>query len=506
MPVAAGQTFGNFKVVRLLGEGGFGEVYEAENPFLQRRAAVKVLHKGMGNDPELVRRFLNEARAASSIRHPGIIEVFDAGVTADGEPYLLMEFLEGDSLQRRLLRDERLEVRQIQEILRQVGSALSAAHGLGIVHRDLKPENIFLTPDPSSSFGFRVKVLDFGIAKIKHRDESGTIKTQAGILMGSPTYMSPEQCRDSADVDHRSDIYALGIIAYEMLAGLPPFVSKSTTEMLVLQITADPRPLREHRPDLPEHLHLAVMRALSKDRQHRFESVDSFVGAVLGNSPAVTTQDGTSKDGGLGIATVLPSPARAVPLPARILPDTQPAFSTMTRATGEIATARADEEAPAGSKSKMWRLAVAALIVIGIGGTAYFGLARSRIVDASGRSAAKAHEAHVRILSIPAGATVLDSGKGESLGKTPLDLVQPQNPEPLLVTLRLAGFKDKVVQVAREANSSTQVELEAQPAEANPPEAKTPEPRPAADSPARKKAGKTGKKVIKDSEEEWRLH
>ena len=146
MAVVAGQSFGNFQVVRLVGEGGFGEVYEAENPFLQRRAAIKVLHTGMVQDAELVRRFLNEARAASAIRHPNIIDVFDAGVTIAGEPYILMEFLEGDSLQKILLERGRIPLRTVQEIARQAGSALSAAHAADIVHRDLKPETFFSFP------------------------------------------------------------------------------------------------------------------------------------------------------------------------------------------------------------------------------------------------------------------------------------------------------------------------------------------------------------------------
>ena len=267
MAVAAGQNFGNFQVVRLLGEGGFGEVYEAENPFLQRRAAIKVLHAGMVQDPELVRRFLNEARAASAIRHPNIIDVFDAGVTPEGEPYILMEFLEGDSLQKILVERGRIPLRTVQEIARQAGSALSAAHSAGIVHRDLKPENLFLIPDEGMPLGFRVKVLDFGIAKIKHgEDQSSTLKTQAGFLMGSPAYMSPEQCRDSSDVDLRTDVYSLAIIVYEMLAGVPPFASKSATDMLVMQITADPPPLRQHVPDVPDYVEQSVMRALAKER------------------------------------------------------------------------------------------------------------------------------------------------------------------------------------------------------------------------------------------------
>jgi serine/threonine-protein kinase len=168
MAVEVGQLFGNYRIVRLLGEGGFGEVYLAENPHIERRGAVKVLHAALAQDKELVRRFLNEARAASAIRHPNIIDVFDAGVTPEGAPYILMEFLEGVSLQKRLADVGRMALPQVLDIATQAGSALAAAHEAGIVHRDLKPENLFLVPDMRAPGGEKVKVLDFGIAKIKH--------------------------------------------------------------------------------------------------------------------------------------------------------------------------------------------------------------------------------------------------------------------------------------------------------------------------------------------------
>ena len=217
MAVQTGQLFGNYRMVRLLGEGGFGEVYLVENPLIGRRAAVKVLHTALAQDAELVRRFLNEARAASAIRHPNIIDVLDAGGTADGAPYILMEFLEGVSLQKRLADRGRLPLPDVLEIARQAGSALAAAHAAGIVHRDLKPENLFLVPDASAPGGEKVKVLDFGIAKIKHGSSTGgTVKTRTGIIMGSPAYMSPEQCKDSADVDLRDVKIATALLGIDM--------------------------------------------------------------------------------------------------------------------------------------------------------------------------------------------------------------------------------------------------------------------------------------------------
>ena len=177
----------------------------------------------MAQDAELVRRFFNEARAASAIRHPSIIDVFDAGETPEGFPYILMEFLEGASLKKRLKEVGRFSVAQALEIASQAGSALAAAHAIGIVHRDLKPENLFLVPDANAPNGERVKILDFGIAKVKRGGGTAeSFRTETGLIMGSPTYMSPEQCKDSADVDLRSDIYSLATIIYEMMAGRPP--------------------------------------------------------------------------------------------------------------------------------------------------------------------------------------------------------------------------------------------------------------------------------------------
>jgi len=496
MAVAAGQTFGNFRVVRLLGEGGFGEVYEAENPFLQRRAAIKIMHTGMDQDPELVRRFLNEARAASGIRHPNIIEVFDAGVTADGEPYILMEFLEGDSLQKLILQQGPIPLRNVQEIARQAGSALSAAHNAGIVHRDLKPENLFLISDPGSPLGFRVKVLDFGIAKIKHRDDQGsTMKTQAGLLMGSPCYMSPEQCRDSSDVDLRSDIYSFAIIVYEMLAGVPPFVSQSATEMLVMQITADPPPLRQYLAELPEYVEQTVMRALAKDRELRFSSVDYFVGALQGNYPALTAQGSAPTSvaplnrppgqslystQGFGYQKTPPpmligsNPSRVgiTPAPAPVPSQT---ITTLSHATGEAAF---QEREPATSdaeletiKPRRWPLvlglfglaaAAGLFFVLRPGGHAV-GTAAPPPPPPVAKQPPPAPEpvmVRLQLRSSPAGATVSDEKDGSVLGVTPLEKSYPQGKGTLGLVMRLQGYKDKSVAVGLDGDSDTAVDLE----------------------------------------------
>jgi len=369
MGLQTGQPFGNYRIVRLLGEGGFGEVYLAENPLIERRAAVKVLHAALAQDAELVRRFLNEARAASAIRHRNIIEVFDAGVTPEGAPYILMEFLEGASLQKRLADQSRLALPQALEIARQAGSALVAAHAAGIVHRDLKPENLFLVPEAGTPGGERVKVLDFGIAKIRSGSGTGkAMRTQAGMIMGSPAYMSPEQCKDSADVDLRSDIYSFATIIYEMLAGRTPHVAASGTEMLVMHLSGTPAPLREWAPEVPAHVEAAVMRALSRARADRFDSIASFVGALLG-------------DAEVGAAALArPSPSANLPVvldrpvsgAARTI--AAQASTTFSRASGEVGVHSDDEVPLAVTRHRRWPIvAFGALVLAGL---ALFLLAR----------------------------------------------------------------------------------------------------------------------------------
>jgi hypothetical protein len=362
MALQAGQVFGNYRIVGLLGEGGFGEVYLAENPLLERRAAVKVLHTGLARDPELVRRFLNEARAASAIRHPNIIEVFDAGLTPEGAPYILMEFLEGASLQKRLGEKGRLGLDLVLDIARQAGSALGAAHAAGIVHRDLKPENLFLMPDPNLPGAVRVKILDFGIAKIKRSAASGgTLRTQAGLIMGSPAYMSPEQCKDSADVDLRSDVYSFGVIVYEALTGQPPFMAASATEILVMQLTATPAPLREGVAHVPAHVEAAVMRALAKERDERFDSVASFVSALRGEGVATKVGSAGSPVVGTSAADSERPSSEAVQMAGAR------AVTTFSRATGEVGVSTDDEVLPTVARHRRWPLvALGGLVGIGL--------------------------------------------------------------------------------------------------------------------------------------------
>ena len=272
-----GQTLGNFKIVAQLGVGGMGVVYAAEHTLIGKKAAVKVLLPRFSQNADIVQRFFNEAKTAATLQHPGIIDVFDYGKLPTGEAYLVMDFLQGESLTERLKRDGVVPLAQLVGIARQVAAAVGAAHGKGIVHRDLKPDNVYLEPDAAMPFGIRVKVIDFGIAKLADEGSPDEVKTQAGELLGTPFYMSPEQCKGAGDVDHRSDIYALGCIVYQMATGTVPFDAKGTGALIAAHIYEEPPPPRTIDANLAPALEQVILRALAKDPGARQQTMDALI-------------------------------------------------------------------------------------------------------------------------------------------------------------------------------------------------------------------------------------
>lgn len=259
-------TLGPYRVVRQLGEGGMGSVYEAVNDSVERRVAIKFLRADSADDPEVVRRFLNEARATNRIDHPSIVQIHESGRLPDGTPYLVMELLRGETLQSRMQRGQ-LGTRATLQIAWQIADALAAAHKRGIVHRDLKPSNLMLSPDPLVQGGERVKVLDFGIAKLVVEGHRGATRSQ--LVMGTPVYMSPEQCRGAGAVSAKTDVYALGIILYEMLAGQPPFIAAGVGELIGSHLFCPPPNLAERLPGLPVEVASFVMSLLAKEPESR---------------------------------------------------------------------------------------------------------------------------------------------------------------------------------------------------------------------------------------------
>ena len=273
-----GRSLGNYNVVSKIGEGGMGTVYLARHVTLGRSAAIKVLHPSLSSNQDMVTRFFNEARAATAVRNPGIVEVFDFGILEDRSAYIVMEYLEGESLGARIRRG-RLPVAATMTIVRAIARALQAAHEQGIVHRDLKPDNIFLVPDPELASGERVKLLDFGIAKLA--PVSGEVsQTRTGMVMGTPTYMAPEQCRGAGAVDHRADLYALGCVAYQMMCGQPPFVTDGVGDLIARHLYFVPQPMRSLCPEIPADVDDLVLSLLQKDPAARPARAADLVRAI----------------------------------------------------------------------------------------------------------------------------------------------------------------------------------------------------------------------------------
>ncbi len=268
---------GAFEITETLGEGGFGAVYVARHTRTRRRYAVKVLRSERGSSGDAARRFRREADSLAALGHPGIVSIHDFATTEDGIDYLVMDLLEGEDLASYLARTGRLPLNEALDLAGQVGAALGAAHGAGIVHRDLKPANIFLVQ--AAGMPVRPMILDFGLAKML--DEATPERlTASGVAMGTPQYMSPEQASGSA-IDHRTDIYALASIAYEMIAGVPPFEAPTISALMVKILTAPP-PLLSTRIDVPVHVDAALARALLKEPEERFHDVGSFIAGLRG--------------------------------------------------------------------------------------------------------------------------------------------------------------------------------------------------------------------------------
>jgi len=266
-----GTVVGNYRVVRKLSEGGMGAVYEAVHSQLGKRAVLKALRPEFAHRSEFVQRLFDEARAVNLIEHPGLVDVFDCGQLPDATAYILMEFLRGEPLGQRLKRGP-IDLGTTVRIGRQIASALAATHEKGIIHRDLKPDNIMIIADPETVAGERTKILDFGIAKVRADladSEDTRHQTQTGTLMGTPLYMSPEQCRGAGHVDERTDVYSLGVILYRMLAGRPPFMADGAGEVMLMHMSEPPPPLGKEAPSAPPELVELVHWMLAKSRDSR---------------------------------------------------------------------------------------------------------------------------------------------------------------------------------------------------------------------------------------------
>ncbi|HET9989944.1 MAG TPA: serine/threonine-protein kinase [Kofleriaceae bacterium] len=286
-----GEVLGSYRVIAKLGAGGMGTVWVAEHQLLGSRAAIKVLLPDLSKQDKIVQRFFDEARAATRIRDPGIVTVHDFG-WHQGDAYIVMELLTGETLTQRL-GIGRMAPLQAVRLIQLCGLAMAAAHARGIIHRDLKPDNIFVVADPAVPGGERIKLLDFGIAKLLDRDrDDGHHSTVTGAIMGTPAYMSPEQCRGAGEIDHRTDIYALGCVLFQLLCGRPPFIAQTPGDMIASQIREPPPVPSSIFAGLGPELDAMVLKCLAKDPAERYQTMSELVragAAVTGDNQALET-------------------------------------------------------------------------------------------------------------------------------------------------------------------------------------------------------------------------
>ncbi len=277
--VEPGQVLdGKYRIVRLIGEGGMGAVFEGENVRIRRRVAIKVLHGAALSNAETVQRFEREAQAAGRIGNEHILEILDLGVLPDGERYMVMEYLAGEALSARIRRLGRMTPEQIVPLIRQALVGLAAAHAAGIVHRDLKPDNIFVLNERSGIHDY-VKLIDFGISKFNALGGDMSM-THTGAVMGTPFYMSPEQAKGSGQVDARTDLYAMGVILYEAVTGEVPFTADTFNELMFKIVLTDPTPLTQVLPEIDPSFASLVSRAMAREAANRFATAEEMIRAL----------------------------------------------------------------------------------------------------------------------------------------------------------------------------------------------------------------------------------
>ncbi len=481
-----GRSIGNYKIVRVIGEGGMGTVYLAEHPMIGKRVAVKMLRPDLGTDPGLVSRFFQEARAVNEIRHPNIVDISDFGKTEDGIVYLVMELLEGRSLRDRLNAEGALPLVDVVTICRQVCDALAAAHRVGIVHRDLKPDNIFLLADPTQPGALRSKLFDFGVAKLLgEQDKQVGHKTIAGAVVGTPFYMSPEQAL-CQEVGAASDIYSMGVVMFEMVTGGVPFNAEQLVLLLNAILKQPAPPASQFRPEVPPFLDRLILRCLEKDpgaRPQTMEEVVALLDAGAGELSGQSIALGETMAAGPGLANF--AAPRAAAAPAVTMSARTSAPRSRTTVTPRTAPARTSETAAA-LRTMVPSDGASAGAAVGHrgsarqGGAGLLGLARSwlnspRVVRAavplaivaaavivasvfmSSASAPSVTReivaeqppppptpthAAITLDSEPAGAEVTRLNDGRLLGTTPVVDIRPADGQQIKYSFRLAGYTE----------------------------------------------------------------
>jgi serine/threonine-protein kinase len=368
-----GKQVGNYVVTGLLGRGGMGEVYVAEHPEIGRKVAIKVLAHDLLTTRQLAARFRAEAQAITRIGHPNVVQVFDFGTLADGRLYYMMELLQGCDLKKVMETRGKMSAREVEPFLAQICAGLDAAHRHGVIHRDLKPENVFVVEGDR----FEVKLLDFGIAKVLERQQ-GSGLTSSGFVVGTPLFIAPEQALGQPDrISPRTDLYALGVLLYWMLAGRPPFESEIVAELLTMHLRETAPPLCAVEPSIPPGVAAVVERCLEKDPLRRFASAPEVARAfadALAGSPSVA-RPATSP--GAGTVPLRPT----VPyLAARPSPQAPAApvrhGTTMSASAGEMTRPAGRDESYTLERQSVWKWISAGAVAFAITGGAVAWLLR----------------------------------------------------------------------------------------------------------------------------------
>jgi serine/threonine-protein kinase len=443
-----GRRIGNYEIKAKIGEGGMGAVYLGEHPLIGKRVAVKVLLEELAAKEDIVARFFNEAKAVNDIGHANIVDIVDFG-RAPGEAgtevvYFIMEFLDGESLSARIRRAG-LPFKDTLAIMAQCCSALAASHAKGIVHRDLKPENIYLIPRGNDR-NF-VKVLDFGIAKLTGDGGSSSHKTRTGLVIGTPTYMSPEQCEGKGLIDHRSDVYSLGILMFELLTGVVPFPGEGFGEILVAHLTRQPPRPTDLNKALTPQLEAIVLHAIEKDRNRRFQNMDEFLRAI--DDPEAhyrswralpNYSDGPTLSGPAAASSHAPGPGA----PASVGKSPRP--TTLEGAAAEVT--HPPRRAPRRRAPLIATVSAVAVVIVGgaVVGVTQFGSPTTSAVapppdPRPPLPAPVASDVKVTIVTEPPGAKVTRADKSEpEAERTPITF-RLKNGEPSFdVELRLEGY------------------------------------------------------------------
>ena len=462
-----GKSIGNYQIKAKLGEGGMGTVYLGEHPLIGKRVAVKVLLEELSANQQIVERFFNEAKAVNNIGHQNIVDVVDYGtIKSDSNQdivYFIMEYLDGESLAARIKRAG-LTQQEVMHVLRQSCSALAASHAKGIVHRDLKPDNIYLCPRGGDK-NF-VKILDFGIAKLTG-DGGGSMKTRTGLVIGTPTYMSPEQCEGKGHIDHRSDIYSLGVLMYELLTGRVPFPGDGFGEILVAHLTKIPEPPSALNPDIPAEIEAIVLHSIEKDRNRRFQSMSEFEQALTDPGahyaayrqlPGYTQPASTSNHGNQG-TMILGAEQPTMRGPSAVMPSVKgPVTQAGTRVT-TLSGASGEVTNVAGGRSRTPLIAsLAAVVTLALVGGGWL-LLRGKTDNMPPQVAAptpptpvepiKSQMVTITVTSEPAGAHVIRADQGGAdIGETPIDIKVKKDDPSFDIQIRLDGYKPQTRQIS----------------------------------------------------------